>query len=164
MIVSNTTPISNFLHVNRIDILQNLFQHIHIPCYVKDELDEFFSGDTHWQQALQQNIFVIHDVRSSLLLYQSFHGLHQGEIETLCLYLEQQASLCLLDDRDARAVAVLNNIHVSGTLAVLMKAKERGLIEAVKPVMDILRTRHYFWISDSVYQHVLRLSSEIGTR
>lgn len=164
MIVSNTTPISNFLHLKRVDILQYLFQHIHIPHAVKDELDEFFSGDTQWQQALQQNVFVIHDVRSSSLLDQSFHGLHQGEIEALCLYLEQQASLCLVDDNDARAIAVLNNITVSGTLGVFIKAKERGLIEAVKPLMDTLRMHHYFWISEPVYQQVLRLSSEIETR
>jgi len=31
MIVSNTTPISNFLHLNRIEILQHLFRQIHIP-------------------------------------------------------------------------------------------------------------------------------------
>jgi predicted nucleic acid-binding protein len=65
-----------------------------------------------------------------------------------------------LDDRDARIIARLNNIPVSGTLGVLMKAKKMGIIESVKELMDRLRTDHHYWIDDEMYNKVLSLSNE----
>lgn len=161
MIVSNTTPVSNFLHLNRIDILQNLFPHLHIPRAVKHELEDFFSGHKQWQRALQEGFFIVHDIQSPVLLHQFLTILHRGEAEVLSLYLEQQAALCLIDDKDARGVAALNGITLSGTLGVLIQAKQRSIIDAVKPLTDNLRTYHYFWISDPMYQQVLQKVSEL---
>ena len=161
MIVSNTTPMSNFLHLNRIDILQNLFPNLHIPRAVKHELEDFFSEHNQWQQALQEGFLIVHDIQSPLLLNQFLDILHQGEAEVLSLYLEQQAALCLVDDKDARGVAALNGITLSGTLGVLIQAKQRSIIDVVKPLMDSLRTHHYFWISDSMYHYVLQTTSEL---
>jgi predicted nucleic acid-binding protein len=161
MIVSNTTPLSNFLHLNRMDILQRLFTHIHIPQLVREELEEFFSTHEQLQKALQDGFLVVHTIQSSVILKQFLNVLHQGEAEALGLYIEQQAVLCLVDEKDARAFATMNGINISGTLGVLIQAKQRGIIDAVKPLMDTLRTQHYFWISEPMYQLVLRLSSEI---
>ena len=76
--------------------------------------------------------------------------LHMGEAEALCLCIENNAQLCLLDDRDARIIARLNNIPISETLGVLMKAKEIGIVE----------TDHHYWIDDAMYNNVLSLSDE----
>jgi hypothetical protein len=65
-----------------------------------------------------------------------------------------------LDDRDARIIARLNNMPISGTLGVLMKAKEIGIVESVKEIMDRLRTDHHYWIDDAMYNKVLSLSDE----
>ena len=59
-----------------------------------------------------------------------------------------------------RIIARLNNIPVSGTLGVLMKAKKMGIIESVKELMDRLRTDHHYWIDDVMYNKVLSLSGE----
>ncbi|MCP4104620.1 MAG: hypothetical protein GY749_03635 [Desulfobacteraceae bacterium] len=52
MIVSNTTPISNFLHLDRIDILQHMFGQIHIPPAVKQEIEAAFSDNIKWHKCL----------------------------------------------------------------------------------------------------------------
>jgi len=83
-----------------------------------------------------------------------------GEADALCLCIENHAKLCLLDDRDARIIARLNKIPISGTLGVLMKAKKMGIIESVKELMDRLRTDHHYWIEDAMYDKVLSLSNE----
>ena len=49
-----------------------------------------------------------------------------GEAEALCLCIENNAQLRLIDDRDARLIARINDIPVSGTLGVLIKAKKMG--------------------------------------
>jgi predicted nucleic acid-binding protein len=83
-----------------------------------------------------------------------------GEAEALCLCIENNAQLCLLDDGDARIIARLNKIPISGTLGVLMKAKKMGIIESVRELMDRLRTNHHYWIDDAMYNKVLKLSGE----
>ena len=50
---------------------------------------------------------------------------------------------------------------VIGTLGILLRAKEMGLIETVKPEMDQLRTQG-IRISRRVYERVLSMAQEKG--
>ncbi len=86
--------------------------------------------------------------------------LHQGEAEAICLALEKKARLCLIDDKDGRIIAQSNNLPITGTLGILLKAKKTGLISSVKPLIDALRTEHNFWIRDDMYQKVLYTARE----
>ncbi len=160
MIVSNTTPLSNFLHLARMDILRRLFSEIHIPHAVKQEIEEFFHANEQWRSCLDDRFIRVHHGRSSFLLNHPLHILHQGEVEALGLYLDQQARLCLIDDKDARVIAALHHINMTGTLGLLIEAKKKGLISAVKPLMDSLREQRAFWVSGKMYQHVLGVAGE----
>ena len=60
MIVSNTTPISNFLHLDQIEILKRLFNKIHIPRAVKQEIEDFFVDDRNWKTCLHDGFIVVH--------------------------------------------------------------------------------------------------------
>jgi predicted nucleic acid-binding protein len=57
--------------------------------------------------------------------------LHQdndaGEGEALVLAMESNADLILLDDQEARPKARILDLHVTGTLGVLLKAKNASL-------------------------------------
>ena len=132
MIVSNTTPISNFLHLGRMDLLETIFEELHVPMAVHREIQAFFSDDHQWQRSLDEGFIVRTDVQTSPWIKELMTQLHMGEAEALCLCIENNAQLCLLDDKDARIIARLNNIPVSGTLGVLMKAKKMGIIESFK--------------------------------
>ena len=160
MIVSNTTPISNFLHLGQMEILKTIFKKLHIPMAVHSEIDTYFSGDDQWQRCLDEKFIIRTEVQTSTKIKELMIHLHMGEAEALCLCIENNAKLCLIDDRDARIVARLNNIPVSGTLGVLMKAKKMRIIESVKELMDRLRTDHHYWIDDALYNKVLSLSNE----
>ncbi|MDM8522852.1 DUF3368 domain-containing protein [Desulfococcaceae bacterium HSG8] len=160
MIVSDTTPISNFLHLDRIEILEQMFPAIHIPEAVRQEIETAFSYNVRWQQRLKDGFLVIRKVKNPLLARQLLLKLHPGEAEALCICIENNAKLCLLDDKDARIAAALNHIPVIGTLGILIQAKKRGLIGSVKEMMDILKNQHHFWISKAMYEEVLRLSHE----
>ena len=52
--------------------------------------------------------------------------------------LEVGAGRILLDDRDARRLAATLGPPVGGTLGVLLLAQERGVLPAVKPVIEAL--------------------------
>lgn len=160
MIVSNTTPLSNFLHLDRTDILSQLFHEIHIPQSVKDEIERFFPSYNAWKQLLEKQFFIIHQLPSPVIPLNFLTPLHSGEIEALWLCIHRQASLFLVDDKDARTFVALNNVKTSGTIGILMEAKNQGLIKRIKPFMDRLRDQHRFWISEHLYQKALALSQE----
>ena len=56
MIVSNTTPLSNFLHLNRLDLVQLLFPKLHIPQAVHAEIDAYFAGHAAWKRAIASGV------------------------------------------------------------------------------------------------------------
>lgn len=160
MIVSNTTPISNFLHIGRIDVFHSMFDKIHIPPAVKQEIEAGFSDNMTWRKCLNDGFFMIQEVKNQWISDQLIEKLHAGEAEALCVCMENNSKLCLLDDKDAREIAVKNNIPVTGTLGILIQAKKRNQIESVKHYMDELKNHHHFWISNAIYLKILRLSGE----
>ena len=44
----------------------------------------------------------------------------------------------ILDDKKARRIARQLNLPVTGTLAILLKAKERGILPRVRDTLDLL--------------------------
>ena len=117
MIVSNTTPISNFLHLGQMEILKTIFKELRVPMADHSEIEACFSGDNQWQKCLDEDFIIRTEIQTSPKIQELLIHLHMGEAEALCLCIENNAQLCLLDDKDARIIARLNNIPVSGTLA-----------------------------------------------
>jgi len=65
----------------------------------------------------------------------------------------------ILDDALARQYARMLKLTLTGTLCVLLKAKETGLLPAVAPVLD--RLEHLrFRVDPETRQAVLRLAGE----
>ena len=65
----------------------------------------------------------------------------------------------ILDDALARQYARMLNLKLTGTLGVLLKAKEAGLLPALAPVLE--RLQHLrFRIDPQTRQAVLRLAGE----
>ena len=65
----------------------------------------------------------------------------------------------ILDDKKARHIARRLNLPVTGTLAVLLRAKERGLLPAVRDAVDALNAVG-FRMTDELIAEVLRLARE----
>ena len=86
--------------------------------------------------------------------------LDAGEAEAIALAVESNANLILLDERLGRRAAHRLGLTVVGTLGVLIAAKDRGLLAAVRPVLDALRADAGFWITDELYNAVLKAANE----
>lgn len=61
----------------------------------------------------------------------------------------------LVDERAARTEAASRGLRRIGLLGVLRDAKGAGLISSVRPLLDDLRVRVNFWVSDATYEAVL---------
>ena len=86
-------------------------------------------------------------------------NLGDGEKEVLALGLETEDALLILDDRDARRYARALELEISGTLGLLLRAKERGILDAVQPVLDRLQALG-FRLNARTRQMVLKRASE----
>lgn len=72
-------------------------------------------------------------------------GLGPGETEAIALALTSGARLLLLDDRRARRIAeVAYGLRVQGVAGLLVTARRRGLVPAVRPLLAAMRSRGYF--------------------
>ena len=70
-------------------------------------------------------------------------GLDPGEQSALALALATAATV-LIDERRGRACAVAMQLPVLGTLGLLVRARDAGLIERVRPLVDALLASGYF--------------------
>jgi predicted nucleic acid-binding protein len=62
--------------------------------------------------------------------------LGQGEVEVIALAEALRAQEVLLDERAARAIATTRGLSVIGTAGLLVRAKDRGFIPAVRPFLS----------------------------
>lgn len=86
--------------------------------------------------------------------------LHDGEVEVMILAQEEpKADLVILDDNSAKKTAKFLELSVTGTLGVLVKAKQLNYIEKVKPLMDALIANGFF-VTQNVYSMVLEEAGE----
>ncbi|WP_208394647.1 DUF3368 domain-containing protein [Mucilaginibacter gilvus] len=82
-----------------------------------------------------------------------------GEASAIALAMEFGPALLIIDDGKGRKVARKLNLEVTGTFGVILKAKEFGIIPAIKPVVEKIRKTN-FWYSPEVINEILLLARE----
>lgn len=143
--VSNSSPLIAFERLNRLDLLQSLTGTLLIPTAVQREV---FGAKALPAWIVEQPI-------TQALAQMAFSPrLGQGEREAIVLALEVGDCTLLLDDLAARRTAEALGIAVVGTVGLLVLAKRRGLLSAVKPSLDLLAT-YDFRISPQLYARIL---------
>lgn len=75
------------------------------------------------------------------------------------LALEIPEAIVVLDDALARDMAAALNLHLTGTLGLLVDAKQAGLISKVRPLLDRLQVLR-FRLADHTRIAVLKLAGE----
>jgi predicted nucleic acid-binding protein len=83
-----------------------------------------------------------------------------GEAESLALALELRADLLIVDDAAARAVAREFGLNITGTIGLLLRAKQEGHLGSIRTVLDRLRTELRFFVSEDLYRQALIQAGE----
>lgn len=161
IVVSNATPLIAMAMADQFDLLQKIFGRIYIPQGVHEEVVEQGGerfGATDVRQAAWVQVIAAKDRLAVEVLEDD---LGKGESETIVLAREVEADWVLVDERLARRKLELLGIRTIGTLGILLKAKELGLLQTIRPEVDKLRARG-FRLSRHVYEDVLQMAGESG--
>ncbi len=160
-VVSNTSPITNLARIGHLWILQRLYVEIHIPTAVQHELRKGIELRRHPSDFFETNSWIKVQPASNKELVQSLlNSLGWGEAECIALGVELQANLIVIDERRGSRLARQMGLRSTGTLGVVIDAKHQGIIDTVRPVVDLLREQANFWLSDAVYEAFLQSAGE----
>ncbi len=160
IIISDTTPIISLIKINRIDLLEQLFQEVFIPEAVYNELttNSIFANETE----IVKNCTFIKTMsvqnHKSVTLLQAVSGLDDGESEAIILADELKPSALIIDERKGRKVAQQLGLNITGTIGILLQAYSEGKItkDEVKLYLDNLK-KNNIRLSDSLIQQTLAL-------
>ncbi len=143
MIFSNTTPFISLCAIGRIDLLPALFGRIHV---VEAVVRECAAGDRIPVPALEHLDWIIvtpspqgTDPEPMLL------QLDEGEKWTLHAARAAGAERLLIDERIGRIAAERMGLKVTGTLGVLLAAKQRALIPSFRAAAGAIRERGVYF-------------------
>jgi predicted nucleic acid-binding protein len=82
-----------------------------------------------------------------------------GEASAIALAIELDRALLILDDNKARKLATKLNLIYTGTLGIILKAKQAGIIPQIRPILEKVQ-RTNFRFSEKNYREILSLANE----
>jgi len=140
IVVADTGPIISLAVIDKLSILDSLFESVSIPEAVWEELLNYVEIF---------NIPQIYNYENNVKKVNSKYELEQlvdkGELEAILLSKEINADYLLIDDKKARTIAEEMSIACIGTIAVLIKAKSKGIIKELRELfIEMLNKKRYY--------------------
>lgn len=160
IVVSDASPIISLATVGQLDLLQKLYGTVIIPQAVRNEIMGEEEGHPGIPAVKTAKWIETREVANQLTVMSLQLELDEGEAEAITLAVELKADLLLVDERKGRRLASRLGLKFIGLMGVLVEAKKRNLLPAVKPVMDDLIKKAGFWISGELYTRVLQSVGE----
>ena len=132
LIIADTGALISLGHVGHIELITKIFGDFFIPQAVWEELQNYDNSEFHNSILidLQRHVLKIKS-KNHLSLVMDY-----GESESIILYQELQADYLLIDDHKARIMAESLDVNCIGSIGLLIKAKQNGMIIELKPIFE----------------------------
>jgi len=151
-IVSNTTPLIHLAKIGKLNLLYEFFGQVNIPKAVYAEcIDEKYEESVDIKNS---DWLLVNSVSNKNLVTALQSDIDKGESEAIALALEINADLILLDDADARRIARLYDLQITGTIGILLRAKYEGKISSFHKAINQLQDSG-FWINKNLKKQLL---------
>jgi len=156
LVIADSGPIFSLAIIDKLDILNKLFDEVKISnaVWIEISTDEskpfhericsYFKGKVEKIKGFNELTFVM----------------DFGESESVILYKELKANFLLIDDKKARSLAENFGINCVGTIGLLSIAKDKGLVDNLKPLFDLLLQNHRYY-SITLLNEILVQKGEI---
>ena len=148
IIISDTSCLIILDKNDELELLMKVGRKIYVtPIILKEfgkSLPEWISvlspENSHYQQILEMD-------------------LDEGEASAIALSLDMGNSILMLDELKCRKIAEKLNLRYSGTFGLILKAKQLGLINSVKPILDKIKSTN-FRFNEKLFEIVLEQAGE----
>jgi len=148
LIICDTSCLILFDKINRLELLRNCYSSIYVTPEIVEEfgkpLPDWIKTKEATNHALQQTLTQI---------------LGKGESSAIALTFDLPRTLVALDDLKARKVAKSLDLTITGSLGILVKAKEQKHIEKLLPVLNLVQQTD-FRISENIIRKILATVGE----
>jgi predicted nucleic acid-binding protein len=153
--VSNSTPLIALSRINNFNLLKEYFGEIHIPEEVFDEVVTRGGDLSGAEEVASAEWIKVDKVRNKIAVESLSINLDKGEAEAIVLAREMDA-LLIIDDGDGRRTAESLGLKITGTLGILLLAREDGKLDLKIALNDLMAAG--FRLSEKEYKRILSLS------
>lgn len=144
VVISDTSCLIVLSKIGMLEVLQTLFGEVLISETVRNEYGEDLPD---WIIVKRVES---HQIEKILLL-----NVDESEASSMALYLEQtEDALLIIDERKGRIIAKDLGIKLIGTIGIIIKAKEKGIITNLSEVTERLEQTD-FRLSPKLKQQLL---------
>ena len=158
IVIADTTPIITLMKLQRLDLLEKLFDTVIVPNAVYEELVSNSNYLTEVQMVVECPFLkrcAVSD-RQSIKILREVVGLDAGESEAIALAEENNADLLIIDERKGRRIAKQMELKITGTIGILLQAFDCKILseEEILSCSERLRNSR-IRISDSLFELIL---------
>jgi len=151
-IVINASPLILLHRINRLHLLNELFDTVYIPSAVLSEIQVIGKTKINLDNITYEHL----KVSNTIAILGLLGRLHIGEVEVMVGALERNIKIVALDDNAARNKARQLGLNVTGTLGIILAAYKKGLISDLKREIANLKNAGMY-LSDDVISKILFL-------
>jgi len=145
-VIVNSTPLIILCNIGKLEILKKLYGEIVVTQAVYSEVT--VKKDSACQQIVSADWIHVEQIKND------------SDKKMYILAQEnEKADLVVIDDNAAKKTAKYLGLTVTGTVGVLLKAKTRGVITEVQPILESMKMKG-FYISENIEQMILRQAGE----
>ena len=158
IVIADTTPIITLMKLQRLDLLEKLFDTVLVPNAVYEELVSNSNYLTEAKMVVECPFLKRLEIsdRQSIKILREVVGLDAGESEAIVLAEEKHADLLIIDERKGRRVAKQMELKITGTIGILLQAFDCKILseEEILSCSESLRNSR-IRISDSLFALIL---------
>jgi predicted nucleic acid-binding protein len=147
-VIADASVLIIFDKIKRFDILQKIYQNIYTTTEISQEFNKPLPEWIKVEPVKDQKYLKF--IRTQVDI---------GEASAIALAAEKDGALLILDDLKARKLARRLGMSFTGTLGVINKAKELGIINKIKPLVEQLRETD-FRVSENIVENLLKRNNE----
>lgn len=148
LIICDTSCLIIFDKIKKLDLLKLCYQNIYITPEIQNE---FGKSLPTWI-----NVKEVKNISTQKTLMQN---LGPGEASVIAIGMEIPNCLIVIDDLKARKVAKSLRLKITGSLGILIKAKEDGFTKKLKPILKEVEATD-FRLSEGIINKILKVVGE----
>lgn len=157
-LIANSSPLILLSKIGQLPFLKLTGDRVFIPQAVWDEVTNY--PDPKAVPDLSKFPWIQIDPAQEIPHEVLAWNLGKGESAVIALGIKKGSSELIIDDLDARSCARSLGLQVRGTLGLVLLARKKGLITAVRPTIDEL-IHSGMYLDKGIIDQILRIAGEL---